>query len=211
MIDAPRLSASFHSSRRMFLTGFSAALPVPVFPQGGFGFGGRALNFMKKAADKLEKLSNAADTAAASAMATPGGGGGAGGAGGDGGDDDEEVKFQTVNLRLSAVKLDGDPNDRTSRELRYCFRIISPTNSLTLQAESEEERAEWVAALQGVIAELITMGPKKSLAAGATAVLTAVHQGAPGNSSCADCGEADPDWCGRTHGHAHGHGHVCTA
>ena len=44
----------------------------------------------------------------------------------------------------------------------FCFRVISPAASLTLQAESEAEAAAWIADLQGVIAELISMGPERN-------------------------------------------------
>ena len=37
-----------------------------------------------------------------------------------------------VRLRVQ-VKLDGDPNDR-SHHLRFCFRLVSPDKSITLQA-----------------------------------------------------------------------------
>lgn len=50
---------------------------------------------------------------------------------------------------VSTVKLDADEYDAGLADLRFCFRIISPTSRLTLQAESDEDRAAWVAALQG--------------------------------------------------------------
>lgn len=157
---------------------------------GGGGFGSRALNFMKKQAEavqtRVETVAVAAASVAKLAPTTPGGD--------KGGDDDEEAKFQTVNLRLSIVKLDGDSNDRSARDLRFCFRLISPNATMTLQAESAADRDAWVSSLQGVIAELITLGPRKTMGAGSAATIETVQHGAPGNSACADCGTLEPDW-----------------
>lgn len=49
----------------------------------------------------------------------------------------------TLPLLTSTVKMDAeDP------AMRCCFRVVSPAGTYTLQAESEFERAEWIAALQ---------------------------------------------------------------
>jgi hypothetical protein len=49
----------------------------------------------------------------------------------------------TLPLLTSTVKMDAeDPS------MRCCFRVVSPSGTYTLQAESEFERAEWIAALQ---------------------------------------------------------------
>ncbi|WIA33951.1 hypothetical protein OEZ86_007046 [Tetradesmus obliquus] len=56
----------------------------------------------------------------------------------------------TLPLLTSTVKMDAeDP------AMRCCFRVVSPAGTYTLQAESEFERAEWIAALQGVIGVLL--------------------------------------------------------
>ena len=93
------------------------------------------------------------------------GGGGDGGfgfdgAGGCGGGGDSEVQV-AVDLTVSCVKLGADPSDRSSAGRPFCFRIISPAVSLLLQAESNEEMHAWVRDLQGVIAELISLGPSE--------------------------------------------------
>jgi hypothetical protein len=62
-----------------------------------------------------------------------------------------------VDLIVSTVKLDADEYDAGLADLPFCFRIISPTSRLTLQAESDEERAAWVAALQGKYAALCSL------------------------------------------------------
>jgi Arf-GAP/coiled-coil/ANK repeat/PH domain-containing protein len=181
------------------------------------GFGGKALNFLKNRAEavanKMEAVAARLDGDAAAPGAGAGGGSsGASGASGapvasGGEDDDDEERFasRTVNLHVSTVKLDGDPNDRASRDARFCLRLVSPGGSLVLQAESGAERDAWVATLQGVIAELITMGGAPgghggmggrvgaSAASPGLNVAAAVAAG-PGNAACADCGAPDPDW-----------------
>lgn len=42
--------------------------------------------------------------------------------------DEKSVAHHTVNLLTSTIKVDADQSD-----LRFCFRIISPTKSYTLQ------------------------------------------------------------------------------
>ena len=63
-----------------------------------------------------------------------------------------------TDLTVSCVKPGSDPSDKSDRA--FCFRVISPSVSLTLQAESQKEANEWISDLQGVIAELIVMGPR---------------------------------------------------
>ncbi|KAI8476669.1 MAG: hypothetical protein J3K34DRAFT_455561 [Monoraphidium minutum] len=52
----------------------------------------------------------------------------------------------TLPLLTSTVKLDAD-----DPVVRCAFRVVSPEGTYTLQAETEFERAEWIAALQAVI------------------------------------------------------------
>lgn len=61
------------------------------------------------------------------------------------------VPHETVELLTSTVKLDADDDD----QLRFCFRIVSPMRTYTLQAESEQDRQAWVCAIQCVIASLL--------------------------------------------------------
>ena len=60
----------------------------------------------------------------------------------------------SVDLIVSTVKLDADEYDAGLADLPFCFRVISPSCRLTLQAESDADRAAWVAALQGATASL---------------------------------------------------------
>ncbi|KAG2497400.1 hypothetical protein HYH03_004555 [Edaphochlamys debaryana] len=56
-----------------------------------------------------------------------------------------------VQLLTSTVKMD----DEADPGLRFCFRVVSPTGTLALQAESEADRAAWVSLLQVVIGTLL--------------------------------------------------------
>jgi len=122
------------------------------------------------------------------------------------------------DLTVSCVKPGPDPGDRSAADRPYCFRVIAPTGATTLQAESEAEARDWVSDLQGVTAELISMGPTRNRREGvpgnetasrnrspkmekienapprsADSVRTALAS-VPGNGQCADCGAPDPDW-----------------
>ena len=57
---------------------------------------------------------------------------------------------ETVGLTTSTLKMDVDDS-----ALRFCFRIVSPDKTYTLQAENEQDRSEWMGAIQGAIASLL--------------------------------------------------------
>ncbi|GBF92752.1 hypothetical protein Rsub_05121 [Raphidocelis subcapitata] len=57
----------------------------------------------------------------------------------------------TLPLLTSTVKMDADDPG-----VRCAFRVVSPEGTYTLQAESEFERSEWIAALQSVINTLLS-------------------------------------------------------
>ncbi|XP_047961583.1 ADP-ribosylation factor GTPase-activating protein AGD3, partial [Salvia hispanica] len=61
--------------------------------------------------------------------------------------DEKSVAHHTVNLLTSTIKVDADQSD-----LRFCFRIISPTKNYTLQAESALDQMDWIEKITGVIA-----------------------------------------------------------
>ncbi|CAL9053670.1 unnamed protein product [Musa banksii] len=65
--------------------------------------------------------------------------------------DDKSVARHTVNLLTSTIKVDADQSD-----LRFCFRIISPTRNYTLQAESALDQMDWIEKITGVIASLLS-------------------------------------------------------
>eukprot|EP00884_Botryococcus_braunii_P002527 jgi/Botrbrau1/12275/Bobra.0323s0015.1 len=63
---------------------------------------------------------------------------------------EKKTAQNTVNLLTATVKVDSeDP------ALRFCFRVISPEKTYTLQADNDLDRSEWMSAIQGVIACLL--------------------------------------------------------
>ncbi|XP_042501757.1 ADP-ribosylation factor GTPase-activating protein AGD3-like isoform X1 [Macadamia integrifolia] len=65
--------------------------------------------------------------------------------------DEKSVAHHTVNLLTSTIKVDADQSD-----LRFCFRIISPSKNYTLQAESALDQMDWIEKITGVIASLLS-------------------------------------------------------
>ncbi|XP_060205375.1 ADP-ribosylation factor GTPase-activating protein AGD3-like isoform X2 [Lycium barbarum] len=65
--------------------------------------------------------------------------------------EEKTVARHTVNLLTSTIKADADQSD-----LRFCFRIISPTKNYTLQAESAAEQMDWIEKITGVITSLLS-------------------------------------------------------
>ncbi|KAJ6945727.1 ADP-ribosylation factor GTPase-activating protein AGD3 [Populus alba x Populus x berolinensis] len=75
--------------------------------------------------------------------------------------DEKSVAHHTVNLLTSTIKVDADQSD-----LRFCFRIISPTKNYTLQAESALDQMDWIEKITGVIASLLSsQAPERCLLA----------------------------------------------
>ncbi|KAG9152431.1 hypothetical protein Leryth_015841 [Lithospermum erythrorhizon] len=65
--------------------------------------------------------------------------------------DEKSVACHTLNLLTSTIKMDAEQSD-----LRFCFRIVSPTKIYTLQAENAVEQMDWIEKINGVIASLLT-------------------------------------------------------
>ncbi|KAL6497165.1 ADP-ribosylation factor GTPase-activating protein agd3 [Orobanche gracilis] len=65
--------------------------------------------------------------------------------------DEKAVARHTVNLLTSTIKVDAEQSD-----LRFCFRIISPTKNYTLQAENAAEQMDWIEKITGVITSLLS-------------------------------------------------------
>ncbi|GKU96269.1 hypothetical protein SLEP1_g9518 [Rubroshorea leprosula] len=75
--------------------------------------------------------------------------------------DEKSVVHHTVNLLTSTIKVDADQSD-----LRFCFRIISPTKNYNLQAESALDQMDWIEKITGVIASLLSsQAPERCLPA----------------------------------------------
>ncbi|XP_024041806.1 ADP-ribosylation factor GTPase-activating protein AGD1 isoform X1 [Citrus clementina] len=76
--------------------------------------------------------------------------------------DEKSVARHTVNLLTSTIKPDADQSD-----LRFCFRIISPTKVYTLQAENTLDQMDWIEKINGVIASLLSFQtPERCLSSG---------------------------------------------
>eukprot|EP00252_Welwitschia_mirabilis_P009068 TRINITY_DN21363_c0_g1_i1.p1 TRINITY_DN21363_c0_g1~~TRINITY_DN21363_c0_g1_i1.p1 ORF type:complete len:830 (-),score=162.56 TRINITY_DN21363_c0_g1_i1:388-2877(-) len=65
--------------------------------------------------------------------------------------DENTTTHHTVNLLTSTIKVDAEQTD-----LRFCFRIISPSKVYTLQAESAVDRMDWIEKITAVIASLLS-------------------------------------------------------
>ncbi|WRX17690.1 Arf GTPase activating protein - like 4 [Theobroma cacao] len=89
--------------------------------------------------------------------------------------DEKSVARHTVNLLTATIKVDADQSD-----LRFCFRIISPTKIYTLQAENALDQRDWIEKITGVIASLLSFQtPEKCL--------SAYNMGTADNCSASDC------------------------
>nr|XP_033813701.1 arf-GAP with coiled-coil, ANK repeat and PH domain-containing protein 2 isoform X2 [Geotrypetes seraphini] len=112
------------------------------------------------------------------------------------------------DLRLCTVKHCEDI------ERRFCFEVVSPTKSCILQADSEKLRQAWIKAVQASIAtayrekgseseadrksssstgSVESSGEVKEKLVKGESALQRV-QCIAGNTSCCDCGLADPRW-----------------
>lgn len=116
--------------------------------------------------------------------------------------DEKNVAHHTVNLLTSTIKIDAEQSD-----LRFCFRIISPAKSYTLQAENAIDRMDWMDKITGVISSLLNNQISEQVDGEDSDVSRSgasdqsgherpldVLRKVKGNDACADCGAADPDW-----------------
>ncbi|XP_010926864.1 ADP-ribosylation factor GTPase-activating protein AGD3 isoform X1 [Elaeis guineensis] len=99
--------------------------------------------------------------------------------------DEKSVARHTVNLLTSTIKVDADQSD-----LRFCFRIISPTKNYTLQAESAMDQMDWIEKITGVIASLLSsQSPEQRLLASPTS--SGHHRAASESSSIGSSSDFD--------------------
>ncbi|KAL9406845.1 hypothetical protein Peur_003817 [Populus x canadensis] len=99
--------------------------------------------------------------------------------------DEKSVAHHTVNLLTSTIKVDADQSD-----LRFCFRIISPTKNYTLQAESALDQMDWIEKITGVIASLLSsQAPERCLSA---SPLGSSHHRSASESSSFESTDFDP-------------------
>ncbi|XP_073002196.1 ADP-ribosylation factor GTPase-activating protein AGD4-like isoform X3 [Typha latifolia] len=130
--------------------------------------------------------------------------------------DEHSLGCHTVDLRTSTIKIDEEQSD-----LRFCFRIISPVNTYTLQAENGSDRMDWVEKITGVIASLLHSSFAEQISIGNSEMesrsfadannpdsllledgvsgkgyinVSELLRSIPGNDICAECSAPEPDW-----------------
>eukprot|EP00026_Physarum_polycephalum_P002903 Phypoly_transcript_02912.p1 GENE.Phypoly_transcript_02912~~Phypoly_transcript_02912.p1 ORF type:complete len:772 (-),score=150.69 Phypoly_transcript_02912:83-2398(-) len=109
-----------------------------------------------------------------------------------------------LNILLCSVKI---PSSYASADNDKRFEMMNPAkkHSIVLQAETEKERDEWVAAIQEAISSTLnsqstqkggSAGRRASMLPSATNSLRPLRilQQVAGNTVCADCDTPDPDW-----------------
>ncbi|KAG6532207.1 hypothetical protein ZIOFF_006046 [Zingiber officinale] len=128
----------------------------------------------------------------------------------------DDLNFHNVDLQTSTIKMDAEQTN-----MRFCFRIISPMKTFTLQAENEMERMDWVEKITGVIASLLNspfptqlsfgcLDMENQNSAGSNGAdakrlvecmntkgfgnVSKVLRDIPGNDACAECGAPEPQW-----------------
>ena len=98
---------------------------------------------------------------------------------------------QAVTLPLATVSV------KEARQLNLCyaFQVISPVQTLTLQAATQEEMELWISTIQNATASLLgcTQRTRMSMKDMEDTVLGRVRL-ADGNKRCADCGDTNPSW-----------------
>ncbi|KAJ3680255.1 hypothetical protein LUZ60_016533 [Juncus effusus] len=118
--------------------------------------------------------------------------------------DESTLGYHTINLLTSTLKLDSEQKD-----LRFCFRIISPMKTYTLQAENKGDQMDWTEKITGVIASLLHAPYPRQLLTennGSESSLSIdekqedydkvfrILREIPGNEICADCDASEPEW-----------------
>ncbi|KAK4754330.1 hypothetical protein SAY87_002434 [Trapa incisa] len=129
---------------------------------------------------------------------------------------EETFSYRMIDLHTSTIKVDAE-----DRDLRLCFRIISPVKSYTLQAENDADRGEWINKIKGVIASLLNSHllqqshPDRDVRGSESLYVSCsgssdnskdlvdlnepdsvskVLRNIPGNKHCAECSSPEPDW-----------------
>ncbi|KAJ4772219.1 hypothetical protein LUZ62_020188 [Rhynchospora pubera] len=116
--------------------------------------------------------------------------------------------YHTIDLHTSTLKLDAEQKD-----LRFCFRIISPAKSYTLQGENKADQMDWIEKITGVIASLLhSPFPRQFSSKNSDNENNGVEflsleeqqqgydnvskdlRSIPGNDVCAECSAPEPDW-----------------
>jgi Arf-GAP/coiled-coil/ANK repeat/PH domain-containing protein len=117
-----------------------------------------------------------------------------------------------IDIRLCTVKPAGADCER-----RFCFDLVSPTKTFTLQAENEVDLEQWMDCLKEAIQRAIKDSCRLSSTENVSidSILNDDHhrierpmtveeitqiRGKAGNDRCAECGDSDPLWASTNHG-----------
>jgi Arf-GAP/coiled-coil/ANK repeat/PH domain-containing protein len=96
-----------------------------------------------------------------------------------------------IDLKLATVRI-----PRVQK--RFCFELVSrsPDVAYLLQAENEQDKLEWIHAIQATTANLLGLSVPGVNDGGGGGEMPgmAVIKIAEGNEVCADCGQSDPEW-----------------
>ncbi|XP_044493333.1 ADP-ribosylation factor GTPase-activating protein AGD1-like isoform X2 [Mangifera indica] len=104
-----------------------------------------------------------------------------------GGHEEKSVARHKLNLLTATIKADADQSD-----LRFCFRIISPTKVYTLQAENAADQSDWIEKINGVIASLLSFQtPRRCLSADPIDYVDHCSGTGSETSSYVDCADVD--------------------
>lgn len=123
----------------------------------------------------------------------------------------DEARQHGVSLLLCTVQL----KDTSDSARRFCFEVVTPDRTISLQAESDVDRERWVDSLRTAIEQAFhALDTERGMPSNSTK-LDASGQGEPAhvavapllelrkledNKLCADCGDSAPDWAVVNHG-----------
>ena len=169
-----------------------------------------------KAKDKAVGSTKSAAVGAPGSAAPAAGGGASGGGASDGGGDRDEAGAADAGLGLDArLEVIMPPplpcrvsqttalplatvSVREGRQFSvpYVFEVISPQQTVALQAQSQEEMAQWIQTIQNATAMSLGCAvrtPRMSSVSAQSSVWGRIRK-TEGNDRCADCGASNPAW-----------------
>lgn len=100
----------------------------------------------------------------------------------------------SLNIMYCTTRIPMKP--KSANEKGATFEIVTPDKKkpLVLQAESEDERSMWVAAIQSAISEQLNLNEPAVATTDNDTLVFKILKSVEGNNVCADCGAPDPDW-----------------
>jgi len=77
---------------------------------------------------------------------------------------------------------------------KFCFEVISPSNSVVLQADSQEKYELWLVCIQNIISSSLQESSGTVVGGVGSGPSTSKIIKIPGNQICADCEAPNPEW-----------------